>query len=99
MAKNILGKCVELSVVLMQHCRLTVISFCGIIHHTLRKQGSKMKEFTYTYLHVPTIFSIQMGIDRVEKRTVQILAKNKKQADVVFSQKVKDYFSTLVQMI
>ena len=58
-----------------------------------------MKEFTYTYLHVPTIFSIQMGIDRVEKRTVQILAKNKKQADVVFSQKVKDYFSTLVQMI
>lgn len=48
-----------------------------------------MKEFTYTYLHVPTVFAIQMGIDRVEQRTVTIVAKNKRQADVVFQQQVK----------
>jgi hypothetical protein len=43
-----------------------------------------MKAFTFTYLHVPPNYKIQLGLDTVEKRTVTIHAKNKVEAKRLF---------------
>lgn len=43
-----------------------------------------MKPYTFTYLHVPPQFKIDMGLDKVENRSVTINANSKAEAKKLF---------------
>jgi len=43
-----------------------------------------MKTYKFPYLHVPTTFAVQSGIDKVEWREMEIQARNKKEAQKLF---------------
>jgi hypothetical protein len=53
------------------------------------KQSQKMKTYKFTYLHVPSNFAIQMGLDSVQNKTVEIQANSKHAATQIFKQMVK----------
>lgn len=48
-----------------------------------------MKTYKFSYLHVPSNAMIQLGLDKVQTKTVEIQANSKHAASQIFKQMAK----------